>query len=734
MCLIMFSHFAIINSGTTLLVCCLSVFARMLVETKAPKIHVGQVAPSLPTEAVRRLSSPMIVGLHGGGVMISSRDQPGRARAGSSLFPDEEHSYEPRRHVRFAALSRNALPYAEPVHRQRRLRKSPPKRKTVPPPPLREPDSSNVPIPPTVQSLRKNIRKPPNKPNEETTKNQFVGRERYSDDPDSRELWGFSVRYSPKKQLEGQWRATQALKQRALLDKQEQITHQCDIALRLEQTAKTSEVDYAEYLYLASLYGPLDALLYCCCPPGTHGRVYRLLVDVSARRLQRWAPKRVAALHRYWIGYLAREVSFSSVTEGFESMVHSFHQQRQATALLQRLQQLRAASVLHAWHRYTVRMYHLREKIRLALTKDLETRFYQWRENVETRKQFRRQLKQIARRKAMQYAFEQWQVWRTKHEKMRCHLVQQWLKMKQKIWRTWCEFVRWNRSAKVLQRSWKLHAWRKRRDHSSRLIGRVYRGWNTRHSVKKLRKEMEIHSVLLRVVNVVVWENQCESLSRMRKSLLERNLARAREEAEFVTAAEEQATLVVDAELSKVLRNDMHRRLERHISSIQKDEIAVPVQAVKHSSSLRRIATQHLVNEQRVLARREAIDTFRLSTMDKKSSSVNSCLICEAYADCADKVQLSNQHKCLSDGAILGDGATNARTEVGIWDGSARAELSRLEQRELEYTQQLLSTEPPASLIWQSLKMVRHRELKYPPHSASTCVLGNYDLGLDYEN
>lgn len=166
---------------------------------------------------------------------------------------------------------------------------------------------------------------------------------------------------------------------------------------------------------------------------------------------------------------------------------------------------------------------------------------------------------------------------------------------------------------------------------------------------------MEIHSVLLRVVNIVVWENQCESLVKMRQDLFERNLARAREAAEVVAAAEEKASLVVDAELSKVLRNDMHRKLERHLSSIKKDEIAVPLQAVKSSNSLRRIATQRLVNEQRALARQESIETFRIY---KKSSSISPCIICETYTDCADldKLQFSDQHKCLSDKAILGDG------------------------------------------------------------------------------
>ncbi|GMF80137.1 unnamed protein product [Phytophthora fragariaefolia] len=589
------SHF-FKNSGTSFGACFCSDLARMLVEMTGPEAE--RYALPLPTEATRRLSSPIIVGLHGAGVMISSRDQPGHSKAAGTLFPDDEHSYEPRRQVRFAALSRNALPYVERAHR-RRSRPSPPKRKTVPPPSHRQPNSNSLTISPKVQALRKKNTHL-KLPNKYITQNQCFGRNDYGDDPESRKLWGFSVKYSPKKQLEVQWRVAEKLKRRGL-EKQEHISHQYDVARLSEEAIKHREADYAEYLYYSALFGPLDALLYCCCPPGTQGRIYRLLVDISARRLQRWAPKRVAALRRYWVGYLAREVSSACLTEGLESIIHSFHQERQATALFQ---------------------------------------------------------------------------------------------------------------SKVLQRSWTFYRWKRQRNHSSKLIGRVYRGWNTRQKVKELRTEVKIHSVLLQVVNAIVWESQCESLTRTRKSLLEQNLVKLREEADAVSTAEKQAVVVVDTELSKVLRNDMHRKLEYHMSSIKQEGIVVPVQTVKTSESLRSIATQRLVNEQRNLERREAINKLRTTTIDrKKASKVDSCIICEAYAECAgyERLMFSDEHTCFGNRAISIDGEKDASTELEVWERAARSELSKLEQHERVHMQVLLTTEPAASSVWQSIAKTPQR-------------------------
>ncbi|OWZ11706.1 hypothetical protein PHMEG_00015233 [Phytophthora megakarya] len=44
------------------------------------------------------------------------------------------------------------------------------------------------------------------------------------------------------------------------------------MVLHVQQEPRAHQADYAQYLYLSTLYGPLDALLYCCCRPGSHGR------------------------------------------------------------------------------------------------------------------------------------------------------------------------------------------------------------------------------------------------------------------------------------------------------------------------------------------------------------------------------------------------------------------------------------------------------------------------------
>ncbi|OWZ11707.1 hypothetical protein PHMEG_00015234 [Phytophthora megakarya] len=116
-----------------------------------------------------------------------------------------------------------------------------------------------------------------------------------------------NLRNSPKKQLDTQWRTKIEQNHRYFDAKQEQQSIQQNMVLHEQQEPRAHEADYAQYLYLSTLYGPLDALLYCCCRPGSHGRVYMLLVDTSARRIQCWAFKMVATLLRYWVGRSARE-------------------------------------------------------------------------------------------------------------------------------------------------------------------------------------------------------------------------------------------------------------------------------------------------------------------------------------------------------------------------------------------------------------------------------------------
>ncbi|KAG7378908.1 hypothetical protein PHYPSEUDO_009305 [Phytophthora pseudosyringae] len=665
-------------------------------EPAALQIQTRARGCPLPSLAVRQRVCPTV---HGGAVILTSRNQ--YDNSGSSLFPDEEHAYEPRRHVRFASLSRNALPYSEPVAPQRRRpRNSPPKGKTIPPPSIQRPSSNWTPTSPAVQALRKKNKRntSPKKLDKATfTEQQHPARSSRVVYEDDRELWGFSVRYSPKQQLETQWLTTQE-QRRCDLKVKQQETCQQTTAVRFQKETQTSAADYAQYVYLASLYGPLDAFLYCCCRPGSHGRVYKLLVERSARRLQRWAPKRISVLRRYWVGRLAQELSENSLMEGLNSVVNSFQQQRQATALHQRLKLLQAARALRSWNAHTARMFQIREKMRFALARDLESRFFLWRENVEARKNFRRQFKQITKRKAMQSAFEQWKEWRVKHGKMRCHLMQRWLKLQQDCWKCWCGFVQCNRAADILQRSWRLFAWRKQRKCSSQLIGRVYRGWKTRQRVSELRQNMKIHSVLQRVTNAAAWSVQCEMLSEHRRRLFESQLFRAREEAACVDRAQKQVTVMVEVELTKVLRNEMHRKLEEQLSRLKLDDATACLQSVESSSNLRKLATERLIADQCVIGRREAIAALRATHTAEDRLQTNPCFFCQAFIECSteessNNFDFSHEHRCLRGFSPL-DGNGDARSEVKNWESIARGELSKIQEREQEHMQKLLTMEP----------------------------------------
>ncbi|KAL3670825.1 hypothetical protein V7S43_004011 [Phytophthora oleae] len=161
----------------------------------------------------------------------------------SSLFPDEEHAYEPRRHVRFAALSRNALPNVEPGASPCRKKKPPSHRKAVPPP---SSGQNSIPTSPAVQALRKIIKLSTSPKNLPKSVVKHPERVKYDEDPGSRALWGFPVRFSPKKQLQAEWRAAEEKMRRDLQDQQEKPTSPLTSVGPTKQETKANEADYTQ--------------------------------------------------------------------------------------------------------------------------------------------------------------------------------------------------------------------------------------------------------------------------------------------------------------------------------------------------------------------------------------------------------------------------------------------------------------------------------------------------------
>lgn len=91
---------------------------------------------------------------------------------------------------------------------------------------------------------------------------------------------------------------------------------------------------------------------------------------------------------------------------------------------------------------------------------------------------------------------------------------------------------------------------------------------------------MAIHSVLLRVTNAGAWAARCESLAARRRLLFNDKLIRSREESECIIRAKKQVAAMVVNNLTKVLRNDMHRKLEEHTVRIKQEDAASPSQTV----------------------------------------------------------------------------------------------------------------------------------------------------------
>jgi len=293
-----------------------------------------------------------------------------RARSYRVPFPDDE----PRRRVRFAKLPRNALPSPEArqSHKQtlgRAITNNYKREGSYPP------ASSSVSN--AVQSIRR----------------QHIKRKATHEPPSPAQadakLRGLAATYLPRAVLLEQWIAARSPRPRL---------HE-DIGGAGSQPPSAlndSQDDYALYLYLASKYGALDGVLYCCTL--RPGQTYRCIVSTSARRLQRWSRCRMRALRQFWVVHLAQATASFALDAGFIAVSHSYHHEQIAMSHFQRVRRLRAIKVMRRWRDYIGQMEEVRRRFAAAVDRDIHARFLRWRERIAAVRQFKRQLKTVARR------------------------------------------------------------------------------------------------------------------------------------------------------------------------------------------------------------------------------------------------------------------------------------------------------------------------------------------------
>ncbi|TMW59654.1 hypothetical protein Poli38472_004723 [Pythium oligandrum] len=580
----------------------------------------------------------------------------------ASRFPDEDHAPQPLRRVQMAKLQQNTLPPPSPA-----------------------------------LSARDNA-----KPAQRR-------RQRIAHLADSR-LWGFSVQFSPTEELRDDWQAAQETETK----RQAQIASEEQARLAQEQQkqqfARDRERDYAVYLYFASRYGALDAVLYCCTP--FPGRIYALQVEQAAKRLQHWLRERLLALRRYWIVMLARQVTQISFDNGLALVQRAVGNQKRAAIFLTRLKWRYAAMAFRSWYTVTQRQIEVRWRFRFAQEEELRVRFQRWRERIQAICEFKHQLKHVARRKQMVAAFVQWQEWQTRQEKLRLHLQKAWLKAQRDVWAVWKSYVvgrkRAKHSAQLIQRIWRGYHGRKRckqyRDAGSCMV-RVARGWRGRVAVRRFRDTMEIAQSLERIVDLLVWQEYCSAVHEARQQAVEEELERVQRQQAILLEAEREAEARVNAELAKVVRNDMHRQVQEKLQVIQQQ--VDPEQISERRASLRdleRKAKQLVLQGAVKTAREDALTAFYARDEGNRPVWVtsNCCVVC-----LASKTHEDGYRELLGRSQLCCSHLTSALTTNTIVDHLTiiyTAILSELHQNDQAFQTTLATRLIPIPRLWQRLE------------------------------
>lgn len=523
------------------------------------------------------------------------------------------------RQIRFAKLPRNALPQLEipaSPYKKREL-----KHRAVPT--NQSPvNASSSPISSAVQSIRKQHLK--------QTASPLRLREA---NPSDAALWGFTVQFSPKKELAARWEEAKLQQQQEQEARAAQNATMETSASQAKLLAERNKHDYRQYLSLACKYGPLNGLLYSCSP--LPGQMYALLVDQTARKLQKWLRERMHALRSFWISTLSHTIANQSCVMGIQVVLHTFEQQQHAVAFLKRLRWLTAAKALRKWSEYTQRQQEVRSRFESSTQNNLYARFHQWKSRLEDMKALKGRLKGVARRKRMTSAFHQWQESKQQQEKLRTHLVKQWLKLQRDCWAQWGSFIarskRSRRAVLDIQRVWRgfcaraCYRWQR---HAASLIVRVSRGWRARLYVRSVRDQMLFAESLLQLTCCIAWQSRCAQLQPERERQVAFEYERSKREQEFILEVQIQAEAALKAQLDQVVRNATHQQLAETTRKLKEREanIDTAMAAQKDPQILVRLAKENMIHETRLQAQRHAVEQFR--QLNAENQPIKGCIVC----------------------------------------------------------------------------------------------------------
>ncbi|ETV65217.1 hypothetical protein, variant [Aphanomyces astaci] len=319
-------------------------------------------------------------------------------------------------------------------------------------------------------------------------------------------LWGFNVYHSPELDQEemDKLHRRRLLQEKLKVDRERKM--QAD-ASKAEQKRLAQRLDYTKYLYFASKYGPLHALLYCCTD--FPGRVYDLLVHRTATTLQHWAVHYMTVLKRHARFVVSREFVAVTLGAAVSKRVAVLTQHHHAHQLRRRIFYRVQYRVFIAWRAETDRGKLITSKFQRAMATTLAGRFVTWKDMMATRKMVRQgklcQASVKVFHRALFNRFWHWKkcVDKTKH--IRSRFTNACTRRTLDCWQQWRQFstfaITYKAQAITMQRVWKGHCVRQYQ-RCQKLAAIKLQAWtrgrSARQYAKKLREQMHLVGVKLR--------------------------------------------------------------------------------------------------------------------------------------------------------------------------------------------------------------------------------------------
>ncbi|KAF0700530.1 Aste57867_8937 [Aphanomyces stellatus] len=439
-------------------------------------------------------------------------------------------------------------------------------------------------------------------------------------------LWGFNVYHSPQADFADAEKTQRVALLRHKLQLERDRKAQDD-ASKIEAKRVAQRLDYTKYLFFASKYGPLCAVLYCCSE--YPGRVYEIYVHRTATTLQQWASYRLDILKRHARFNVARvtvDTVFGAVVKKRVAVLNQHHH---VDRLRRRIFFAVQFRVFSAWKAHVARAIHVATTFQRAMQATVSDRFRQWKQTVETRRMVRQgklchATVKVSHR-CLYNRFGWWKraVEKTKMVRERLHRVQ--THHMGELFVDWTGFTSFARRHKphavAIQRVWK--GFRVRQTHQSRVRAATRleawtRGVLQRRRTANFRVQFQAAESKLRLELRKDMVQRQQAANRLTQAAVDGEAARNALERDATSRAREKAKTDATQALAKLLPNAYHARLKARMATLKAEFGMETKQAVVR-------ATKDVVDEVEAEAVANERRAFRATT----GVPPTACAVCD---------------------------------------------------------------------------------------------------------